>query len=178
MMKSTIKIILIDADVVSHFIVGGYVTILPHIFPYPIKILDKVYNELSIMPKRKTEIDNLINFKLFELFPFPEDNEIIKKEYFRLKKLEFRGDGESACMAVVRYSDNILASSNLKDIKRYCDMHKLKYLTTMDFLCEAFKTGKMTNVECNTFLSRTHAAGQKLPVKTIEDYVCRKINLE
>ncbi len=78
--KKNERLILIDADVLSHFISGGQITLLPHIFPYPIKILDKVYAEISRMPGRKTEVDNLINFKLIEQIPFPEDNPDIRKE--------------------------------------------------------------------------------------------------
>ena len=102
--KKNERPILIDADVLSHFISGVQITLLPHIFPYPIKILDKVYAEIFRMPGRKTEVDNLLNFRLIEQIPFPEDQPEIKKEYLHIKKLMFKGDGESACLAVVRYS--------------------------------------------------------------------------
>jgi hypothetical protein len=121
------RIILIDADIVSHFITAGEIVNLSKIFPYPIKILDKVYAELQRFPKKKIEVDNLIEWKLFEILPFPEENEQIKKEYFHIKKVMFKGDGESACMAVVRYSNDILASSNLKDIKNYCETPNLVF---------------------------------------------------
>jgi len=175
-MKRDEKVILIDADVISHFIVGGYITTLPSIFPKRIKILDKVYKELERTPKRKAEISNLINMKLFELVSFPEHNEEIKKEYFRLTSKEFKGEGESACMAVARFSDDVLASSNLKDIKAYCEEHKIEYMTTMDILCYAMGIGKMTLDNCNEFLQRTKNAGQKLPVSRIEDYNCKASN--
>lgn len=125
--KKNERLILIDADVLSHFISGGQITLLPHIFPYPIKILDKVYSEISRMPGRKTEVDNLLNFKLIEQIPFPEDNPDIRKEYHYIKKKLFKGDGESACLAVVRFSKDILASSNLKDIASYCELHQITY---------------------------------------------------
>ncbi|MGV3600716.1 MAG: hypothetical protein ACO1N1_05880 [Dyadobacter fermentans] len=176
-MKSVEKIILVDADVISHFLVGGYITVLPSIFPYRINILDKVYKELLQTPKRAVVINNLIERRLFDYLDFPEDNENVRKEYFRLKKLEFKGDGESACMACARFSENILASSNLRDIKRYCDMHKLKYLTTMDFLCEARRTGRMTLTECNEFLARAKEAKQKLPVTSMQEFSCREVNI-
>ena len=57
------RIILIDADVLSHFISGGQLPLLPKIFPFTIKILDKVYAELKRMPGRKREVDNLLVFK-------------------------------------------------------------------------------------------------------------------
>ncbi|WP_144607489.1 hypothetical protein [Algoriphagus algorifonticola] len=173
--KKNEKIILIDADVLSHFISGGQITLLPHIFPYPIKILDKVYAEISRMPGRKTEVDNLLNFKLIEQIPFPEDQPEIKKEYLHIKKLMFKGDGESACLAVVRYSKDILASSNLKDIASYCKLHQITYLTTMDFLCQAVKKGQLTESDCDDFIQRVLKAGSRLPVKKWEEYGCREL---
>ncbi|MFZ6665638.1 hypothetical protein [Peijinzhouia sedimentorum] len=167
------KIILIDADVVSHFINGRAIFQLPSIFPYKIKVLDKVYSELCRFPKKKVEVDNLIEFKLLEILPFPDENEMIRKEYFHIKKMMFKGDGESACLAVVRYSKDILASSNLKDIASYCKMHSIEYLTTMDFLCEALKKGVMNEADCNSFISKVKAAGSKLPVSKISDYKCK-----
>lgn len=168
------KIILIDADVVSHFITGGAIVHLPKIFPYKIKVLDKVYSELSRFPKKKIQVDNLITFKLLEIMPFPENNEVIRKEYLHIKKMMFKGDGESACLAVVRNTNDILASSNLKDIASYCKMHSIEYLTTMDFLCEAIKKGIMTEAECDIFISVVKSAGSKLPVNKIADFDCKQ----
>ncbi|MCR9080962.1 MAG: hypothetical protein NXH89_00965 [Cyclobacteriaceae bacterium] len=175
--KKNEKIILIDADVLSHFISGGQITLLPRIFPYPIKILDKVYAEISRMPGRKTEVDNLLNFKLIEKIPFPEDQPEIKKEYLHIKKLMFKGDGESACLAVVRYSKDILASSNLKDTAHYCKLHQITYLTTMDFLCQAVKNGQLTHSDCDDFIQRVLKAGSRLPVKKLKDFDCREIDI-
>ncbi len=171
-MKQNEKIILIDADVLSHFITGGQITLLPTIFPYPIKILDKVYAEISRMPGRKTEVDNLLRFKLMEQIPFPEDNQDIKKEYHYIKNRLFKGDGEAACLAVVRHSKDILASSNLKDIASYCKMHQITYLTTMDFLCQAVKSGQLTEADCDVFVQRVLKAGSRLPVKKWGEYEC------
>lgn len=116
------RTILIDADVVSHFISGGRIHILAKIFPFRIKLLDKVYAELEKRPRMKREIDQLLGSSEIYMMLFPENNDEIKIEYFHLKKLMFKGDGEAACMAVVRYSKNILASSNLRDVKAYCTM--------------------------------------------------------
>ena len=170
------RIILIDADVISHFITAGKIMILPSIYNYEIHILDKVYAELERFSNRKIEIDNIINFNLFKLMPFPEENLEIKKEYTFLKS-GLKGDGESACMAVARYTDNILASSNLKDIAVYCNMHHVDYLTTMDFLCEALKREIFTLENCNDFISKVLKAGSKLPVTRMQDFKCRVIHL-
>ena len=125
MMAKSERIILIDADVVSHFITGGAIMHLPSIFPNKIKVLDKVYAELERFPGKKKQVDNLINFKLIDLMTFPEENFEIKKEYLHIKKIMFKGDGEAACLAVVKHSKDILASSNLKDIASYCKMYSI-----------------------------------------------------
>ena len=172
-MKENEKIILIDADVVSHFIYAGEIIFLPHIFDYKIYILDKVYAELERFPNRKREVDNIINMKLFELMPFPEENADIRKEYALLKK-GLKGEGESACMAIARFTGNILASSNLKDTAQYCKTHNINYLTTMDFLCYALKKGIFTIERCNDFISKVLKAGNRLPVTRMQDYICRE----
>ncbi|ADR23134.1 hypothetical protein MATR_30170 [Marivirga tractuosa] len=171
-MKSK-KIILIDADVVSHFITGGAITLLPTIFKNKIKILDKVYDELSKFRNKKAEVDNLLRFKLIEKIDFPEENHEIRKEYMHIKKVMFKGDGEAACLAVVRKTKDILASSNLRDIASYCKMHELDYLTTMDFLCEAKTKNIMSETDCDNFIKRVKDAGSKLPVNSMKDYNCK-----
>lgn len=175
-MKKNEKIILIDADVISHFISGGLITLLPKIFPYPIKIIDKVYAEISRMPGRKMDVDNLLKFKLMEMIAFPEDNPEIKKEYLHIKKLMFKGDGEAACLAVVRYSNNILASCNLRDIAEYCKMHKINYLTTMDFLCKAIQEKLLKAKECDAFIQKVLQMGSRLPVKSMKEFNCRELD--
>jgi hypothetical protein len=168
------RIILIDTDVVSHFIYAGELITLPNIFDFKIKVLDKVYEELKRFPKRKTEVDNLLRFKLIEEMSFPEDNDQIKREYAHIKKLMFKGDGEAACMAVARYSKNILASSNLRDIAPYCKMHSIDYLTTMDFLCEALRKGIFDLARCNAFINKVIAASNRLPVTKMEAFKCEE----
>ncbi len=137
MAKTKLKDILIDADVVSHFITGSQILVLHKIFPNKILILDKVYDELLKLSSKKVEVQNLLNFGIATKIPFPSDNHEIMKEYLHIKKVMFKGDGESACLAYVSHTNDIIGSSNLKDVKQYCKMHSIELLTTMDFLCEA-----------------------------------------
>lgn len=178
-MASHERIILIDADVVSHFVTAGEAGILNQIFPAnPIYILDKVHAELQQWRsvKMRAEINFLLSKGILHLMSFPEDNEEIKKEYSWIKSMLFKGDGESACLAVARHNKNILASSNLKDIKQYCVMHKIDYLTTMDFLCEALRTSLFDVARCDSFISTLLTAGSRLPVKKMKEYACREIS--
>jgi predicted nucleic acid-binding protein len=169
--KSNGKKILIDADVVSHFITGGAIYILPKIFPFPLFILDKVYQELERYRKKKVEVENLLNQRILTILPFPEDNEAIRKEFLYLKNKEFKGAGESACMAMARHTEDIIGSSNLKDIAEYCKRHNIIYLTTLDFVDCAFQNEKMDEAQANEFIQKLHKAGHKIPVKIqkIED---------
>jgi len=169
------QVILCDADVISHFITADEVATLPTIFKLPLKMLDQVYQELLRFPKKKQYVESLITDNMIELMPFPDDP-VVVKEYLYIKNKRFRGDGESACMAVARYNKHILASSNLKDIAEYCKMHKVYYLTTMDFLCRALET-KIFDVErCNKFITAVLSNNSKLPVKKMEDYKCKTID--
>jgi len=87
-----------------------------------------------------------------------------------------KGEGESACLAYVRYTDNIIASSNLKDIRNYCQMHNIQYLTTMDFLCYALKKNVFDLERCNLFIANVLEKRGKLPVKRMEDYKCKEFS--
>ena len=174
---TTNKDILIDADVVSHFLVAGEARLLNKIFPKNrIYLLDKVHAELQKWPppSRRTEVSFLLNNGILTLLSFPEDDPMISKEYAWIKSKMFKGEGESACLAVARFSKNILASSNLRDIAAYCKMHKIDYLTTMDFLCEALRTGLFTTKRCDEFIGRVLKAGSKLPAKMMSEYNCKQ----
>jgi hypothetical protein len=87
--KKTKRIILIDADVVSHFIKAGEIYSINNIFPNEIKILDKAYKELEKHAGKKIQIDNLINQKIIDIYQFPEGNQDIKKEYFSTSKTNY-----------------------------------------------------------------------------------------
>lgn len=175
MSKKDDRIILVDADVVSHFIVGGMIIFLPKIFNHKMYVLDKVYSELEKFPQKKVQIKNLIDLGILMIYPFPETNDEIKREYAHIKKFMFKGDGESACLAVARHTKDIIGSSNLKDIKIYCEMHQIEYITTMDFLYEAMTRNIISESDCDEFINKVLRAGSKLPVKCMKDFKAREI---
>lgn len=159
--------ILLDADVVIHFVKGGYQMKMASIFPGRLVILDKVKQELV---KRKSEalgIENFLSWCKIPVEAMPKDIDILK-EYAALKKM--RGDGESACMAVARFRKEYIASSNVTDIKVYCEQHGIVYYTTMDVLEAAIANGVMTETECDNFIAEVKQKGSKLPCNTIKEY--------
>ncbi len=50
-------------------------------------------------------------------------------------------------------------------------MHKINYLTTMDFLCEALRTKLFTEARCDDFLMKN--ADNRFPVKKMSSFNCR-----
>lgn len=161
------KIILLDADVIIHFIKGDMLGILTEIFPNKYGILDFVFIEV-FKGNLRIQVENLIRFKRIIEVPFDESLEV-KKEFASLKKRY--GLGESACMAYCKFHKEVLASSNLKDIKPYCEANGIQHITTMDLLTEAFKKGMLAETECDSFIILVKSKGSKLPVNSIQEFL-------
>lgn len=160
------KKIIVDADVIIHFSKGEQLFLLRQIFPNQLYIVKDVFLEV-FKGNLRTEIENLIKMCLLKELDFSSDMEVVK-EYARLKKTF--GPGESACMAYCKFHRDVLASSNLKDIKQYCDENEITYLTTMDFIEAAFETGLLTEDECDTFINNVITKGSRLPFESLAEY--------
>ena len=161
-----VKIIL-DADVLLHFAKAERLNMLPEILPeYEHVVLSTVYDEIGSI---QNQLDNQVFFlKNISKETFNPTGEMMI-EYARL--LRTFGKGESACMAYCRYTHNVIGSSNLKDIKEYCEKQKITYLTTIDFLYNAIKRGKMSVEECEQFVKEVVAKGSKLPTVDFGKYL-------
>ena len=161
--------ILLDCDVIIHFTKAGQQLLLPKIFPNRFVILDKVKAELDKRKKSIVALENFIEWSKIEVIPFPKDVVVIK-EYAKLKYN--MGDGEAACLAVAKHTKDYIASSNLKDIREYCNHFGIVYLTTMDILLEAYQKRLLTETECNTFIKEVKTKDSKLidGINTITQY--------
>lgn len=159
--------IVLDADVLIHFAKGEMLSQLPNILPeYEHIILTTVYNEISTI---RNQVDNQINLlKNISLEEFNPTGEMMR-EYAMLRS-SF-GKGESACMAYCKFTNNVIGSSNLKDIKAYCDREQITYLTTLDFLYYAFVRHKISADECSEFINKVISKGSRLPIVDITKYV-------
>ncbi|MBD5418614.1 MAG: hypothetical protein HDR48_01060 [Bacteroides sp.] len=170
-MTAKTKIVL-DADVIIHFVKAGQFNLLLNIFPeYQYLILDVVYDEVTVNKTTKTLIDNTLRVfssRIVNVKFAPKGESM--REYARLRSKLLLGKGESACMVYCRDNYDVLGSSNLKDIKGYCSEHQITYLTTIDFLYYAFVRGKMTRGEVDAFIKDVIAKGSKLPEVDIERY--------
>ena len=165
--------IILDADVIIHFIKGDMFVLLLNIFPeYEYIILDVVYDEVTVKKICKTQIDNTLQFfgHRFSKIKFEPKGES-RLEYAKLKDTLLLGKGESACMVFCRDNKDVLGSSNLKDITEYCKQNQITYLTTLDFLYYAFLRKKITEEECHLFMKVVNEKGSRLPIVDIKTYI-------
>lgn len=169
-MAAKTKIVL-DADVIIHFIKGGMFSLLLEIFPeYEYLILDVVYKEISVNPASKTQIDNTLQFLSHRISQVKfEPKGESRLEYAKL--ISTLGRGESACMVFCRDNHDVLGSSNLRDIKEYCRKNLITYLTTLDFLYYAYLRKKLTAEECSRFIKEVNDKGSRLPIVDITSYI-------
>ena len=171
-MSEKVKILL-DSDVVIHFIKGGCLSLLPDILPaYQFAILDIVLNmELRKHPQTCIQIDNHLRIlNNIEVLCWNPDYEMMYEYNVLAQTL---GVGESASMIYCKYHPNVLASSNLRDIKSYCKQNRITYLSTMDLLYLACHRKVMTEQECDEFITDVLRQGSKLPVRKLSLYTPR-----
>lgn len=168
-----IKIVL-DADVIIHFAKGGLLSYLPNVFPEcECVVLDIVRQELRT--PTLTQLQNQIAFlKNIREVTFGDTLEQ-RKEYARLTSVLCLGRGESACMVYCRFNNDVVGSSNLRDIKDYCNEHKITYLTTLDFLYYGIRRGIWSREEAEAFVAEVNSKGSKLPLVDFSTYTCNKM---
>lgn len=167
--------IVLDADVIIHFVKAGKFSLLLDIFPeYEYIMLDVVYDEVTKYRATKVQVDNTLQFfgKRISSVRFAPKGESTM-EYAKL--LRTLGKGESACLVYCRDNHDVLGSSNLRDIKEYCASNGITYLTTLDFLYYAYIRKKLTKEECDTFIADVVSKDSKLPSVDISRYHCEVI---
>lgn len=152
--------IVLDADVIIHFAKGDMLSMLPRIFgDYDFVVLDTVYNEIK--EPLKSQLDNQVSLlKNIKLLKFAPTGEIMREYALLTKTL---GRGESACMVYCRYNHDVIGSSNLRDIKAYCQTHKITYLTTVDFLYHAIQKQLMSIEDATEFIKQVKLKDSRLP---------------
>ena len=170
------KVILVDSDVISHFIATGHINDLTGILsPHHLCIVENVYKEASHHPNdplRKSKLDQWLKKSNVNIVPFPYQNVCIKMEYYRLKKMQpLHNDGEYACMSMARFGSEALASSNFSDKKEYCEAYGIEYIGTFDILYIAIRKGFYTADEANKIIADAKQINSaRFPMDTIDGY--------
>lgn len=176
------KAILVDTDVISHFIATGNIDHLSEIFrPHTLLIVENVYKEATHHPgeiDRKQKIDDWIKRCKITRISFPQFNENVRKEFYRIKKESpLLGDGERACMSIARFGQEVVASSNFRDVAPYCEANGIEYVGTLDILVIAMQKGIYTAEDCNKFITDAQGLNEaKFPVNDINMYSHRDLS--
>jgi hypothetical protein len=152
--------ILVDADVLIHLFKAEKVSILTDIFKGRLFMLDIVVDELRGNPTIKSNLDAIFLFSNIKEISFPTtSNEAMFGEFVGLKR-QIVGDGERATMLYCKYNQDVIASSNTKDIIPYCKEHSIGYLTTLDILCIAIAKHKITESEADECIRKITRDGK------------------
>ena len=174
------KVILVDADVISHLIATDHIYELNEILsPHQLYIVDNVYKEATYHPsdkERKNKIDEWLKKSKACRISFPKLNRKIMAEFFKLKRdYKLLGDGECACMAMARFEQEAIASSNFRDVAPYCEANGIDYIGTLDILLIAKRKGHWDIDQCNQFImDAIKVNNARFPVSKIEDYKTEK----
>jgi hypothetical protein len=170
-MSSNKVLILLDADVVIHFFKAERLTLLTELYHERLTMLDIVKDELLRNRTIQSFVDNLFWLKMVKELAFPTSNKEVMTEFITLSKNPKMGKGESACMAVSRFYHHIIASSNTKDIKLYCEEHQIAYLTTLDILSIAVCKNKISMKEGQKCIDMILANGSRLKSDNLQKYI-------
>lgn len=84
------------------------------------------------------------------------------------------GDGERACMSMARFGQEVIASSNFRDVAPYCDENGIEYIGTLDVLTIAMNKGIFTSDECNRFMAEAKAKTKRNFQLTILLFIRRR----
>jgi len=166
----------LDSDVIIHFIKGEQLPMIHTIFPeFQIVIIDALFEE------ELCKYDSTKNYLNKYLKLYKENIEIIEWNPNYEMTLELTilrkkfGFGESICMVFCKFNQDVIASSNIKDITEYCNQNGITWITTMDFLWKAYTSKLLTEDACNEFIKRVLDEGSKLPVRNIKEFTPREL---
>lgn len=161
MKDKKLKIVL-DTDVVLHFMKGSRLSLLLDIFASECEyvMLSTTYDEIRNRDQ-KNQIDNHINLlKNLSKVDFNPTGEM--RRVYAMLTSQF-GKGESACMAYCQFEHHVIGSNNTRDIREYCNNNGISYLTTGDFLYYAIKRGMITESDAAQLIADARAQGSKVP---------------
>jgi len=169
------KILVFDADVLIHFMQAGCFSDLKRIYPNNSKVvLKKVYDEI-IYKDSKNMLDSAIyTFKYISLVDFPVDMAMMKEFAHLTSPLINLGKGESACLSYCKFTQNVVVSSNLKDVKEYCKRQSIELLTTLDLIKWAYENNLWLEQECDQVLQLMVKKGARLPFTSVKAFIASK----
>jgi hypothetical protein len=120
-------------------------------------MLDVVLDELNGNRTIRDNLYNILTFSGIKELVFPTtSNPKLFQEFLSLKK-SIQGDGERASLLYCKHHSDIIASSNTKDIKPFCEENNMAYLTTLDIFCVSIAKSILTDTEVNQLIKKITA---------------------
>ncbi|MGE5604550.1 MAG: hypothetical protein ACM3YE_02540 [Bacteroidota bacterium] len=155
-----------DTDCISAFLWVKRLDIPEGEFPGKIKIPDQVMAELANLKKFSAYswVPNLLEAKIkdhtYERLVIPASGPLAE-EYIKL--LRKMGSGEAAALSLVKHLGGTVVSSNLRDVKEYCDNNGLELIKTGDILCMAVINGRLSEADGQIIWTNMKKARRRLP---------------
>jgi len=166
-MSNSKVLILVDADVIIHLYKADKISLLNDLFHSRVRIMDIVLSELLGNLTINKVVENLFRFKQLEEIKFPQS---LYLEFNKIKDI-VKGKGERATLIYCKHNNDIIASSNTKDIVPYCKENRMSYITTLDIFNIAIERNLMTIKEVNLCIGKITMNDESyLCCKSIEDH--------
>lgn len=164
-----------DTDCVSAFLWVRNESILASLYPGKIVLPAQVYDEIKKVPPLLHRVDTMKSAGLITVQSIDYGTD----EYKDYRELAVTpppgesiiGKGEAAAIALTKNNNGVLASNNLRDIKKYVEKYNLKHITTGDILVEALSQGIITEAEGNTIWANMIAKQRMLPTATFTEFL-------
>ena len=161
------KKVFFDTDCISSFMRVNERNVIEELFDARIVIPEEVYEELSNprVPHLKQQTDDMIANGHAQV----ESIEVGSSAYIIFSKLTnpmnrpIIGRGEGAAIAQAYTESGILASNNLRDVKKYVEEYKLEHYTTLDILRMAEEREILCESECESIWREMKRKGISLP---------------
>ena len=167
-----------DTDCLSSFLWVREESIILNIFTGRIVIPKVVMDELSSVEHLYANLQSYIRSGRVAV----EDITVGDEAYGYYEKFTLHpdkgyrpiGNGEAAALALAKTKNGIVASNNLRDVKKYVESLDIKHITTADILCEALKRGLIDETQGNRIWAKMIAKRRKLPDNTFSEYLRNK----
>lgn len=114
-------LILVDADVIIHLFKADKASLLNKLYPGRIRMLDIVLTELLNNRTVRNVVGNLLTYKQVEEIKFPTSSNLAMFQEYLILRKTLKGMGESASLVYCKQNKHIIASSNMKDIRDFCE---------------------------------------------------------
>jgi predicted nucleic acid-binding protein len=170
--------IFFDTDCLSAFLWVKNENLIVQLYKSRLGLPQQVYDELKKVPPLKTRIDSLIASGDVVGYPLvlgtPEGDLYLKLITKPDSGYKLIGKGEAAAISLAKYNNGILGSNNMRDIRPYIELYKLKHITTGEILVEALNKGLITEGQGNVIWANMINRQRILPTVTFSGYLARR----